>query len=214
MPRKVIVRSSDTDVLVLLIAIIAREVKKGTKKIEQIIIDYGLGSNRRYIELSSITESFASESDGLPEAVIGFHAFTGCDYTSSFLKKGKSKAFAILRKDKGYVEVFKSLCTEHPDDAGINRFVCHLYGENDAIDANDARYQKVMRFSQSKLNAKFIYVKSSTRPKSLNRSSLPPCRKTLRQKILRCKMISKMWHKADTKEPAAGLDPLSHGWTN
>lgn len=41
---------------------------------------------------------------------------------------------------------------------------------------------------------------------------LPPCAKTLRQKVKRAHFISIIWGNADSESPANGLSPLDYGW--
>ena len=41
---------------------------------------------------------------------------------------------------------------------------------------------------------------------------LPPCGKTLRNKIQRAHYMSIIWGNADSTQPAEGLDPLHYGW--
>ena len=39
-------------------------------------------------------------SSDVRKSLLAFHAFTGCDYTSAFVRKGKVKPFAKLVKSK------------------------------------------------------------------------------------------------------------------
>lgn len=45
----------------------------------------------------------------LCKALPGFHAFTGCDYTAAFFRKGKIRPFKMLQKSKDYQRAFASL---------------------------------------------------------------------------------------------------------
>ena len=75
---QVVVRShsGDTDVNVLF-------VSKFTDN-DKIFLDIGTGVRRKVFNLTSIRMNCK-----LKEALIGFHAFTGNDYVSSFFKKSK-----------------------------------------------------------------------------------------------------------------------------
>ena len=53
----------------------------------QIILDYGSGSHRRYIGVSKLAAILEEKKPGITEALIGFHALTGCDFTSAFSGK-------------------------------------------------------------------------------------------------------------------------------
>ncbi|KAG1714440.1 hypothetical protein GQR58_001385 [Nymphon striatum] len=74
--------SGDTDILVLAVALL------DSNRVYQ---DYGKGKLRRGFWLNSI-----SMDDQLKRALIGFHAFTGNDYVSSFFKKGKQMPYCLL----------------------------------------------------------------------------------------------------------------------
>ena len=55
-----------------------------------IIMDYGSGNNRRYIDVSHLAARLEEKQPGLTEAMIGLHALTGYDFTLS-CTKGKVK---------------------------------------------------------------------------------------------------------------------------
>ena len=86
----IMVRSTDTDVLVILIGLIGRS------DYMSLIMDYGSGNHRRYINVSLIAARLEEKHPGLTEALIGFHALTGCDFTSSFNRLGKLNPFQRL----------------------------------------------------------------------------------------------------------------------
>ena len=81
----VIVRASDTDVLVILIGALGRQCPE-VRSAHKIIMDCGMGNNRRYIDVTNITNRLEEEKPGLPAALPGYHAFTGCDFTSAFYR--------------------------------------------------------------------------------------------------------------------------------
>ena len=81
----VIVRGSDTDVLVIMIHAISKlplEVRSTTK----IIMDCGMGNNQRYINVTGIFNNLEETKPGLSAALPGYHAFTGSDFTSAFYR--------------------------------------------------------------------------------------------------------------------------------
>ena len=65
----------------------------------KIIMDCGSGNTRRYIDISSIATELEAKQPGFAAAQPGLHAFTGCDFTSAFYRKGKVKPFEILAED-------------------------------------------------------------------------------------------------------------------
>ena len=75
---QIIVRSpsGDIDILVLLLCTMTTQ--------SQIFLDFGTGMHKKGLTLSDI------EMDARKKrCLIGFHAFTGNDYLSSFFRKGK-----------------------------------------------------------------------------------------------------------------------------
>lgn len=49
--------------------------------------------------------------------------------------------------------------------------------------------------------------------KKVDCALLPPCGKTLKNKIQRAHYVAIIWGNADSTQPAQGLDPLQYGWT-
>ena len=60
-------------------------------------LDAGLASNntRCFISINDLVDKI---DNGVLIALPGLHAFTGCNYTSSFLNKGKIKPMDIMMK--------------------------------------------------------------------------------------------------------------------
>ena len=85
MSGSILVRASDTDVLVILLGYLGKcqpEVSSGS----QIIMDCGVGKNRRLINVTAVKEKLEQTCSGLAAAIPGYHAFTGCDFTSAFYR--------------------------------------------------------------------------------------------------------------------------------
>ena len=70
-------RSGDVDVTVVMLS-------KLVNYQDRVILDYGTGNHKKGLWLCDI-----ELSDAEKEYLIGFHAFTGNDYISSFLRKEK-----------------------------------------------------------------------------------------------------------------------------
>ena len=81
----VMVRASDTDVLVILIGAIGQE-SPDDRTMADIIMDCGMGNSRRYINVTNIADVLEERKPGLARALPGYHAFTGCDFTSAFYR--------------------------------------------------------------------------------------------------------------------------------
>ena len=58
---------------------------------KRVLVDYGNGKNRKGVWLNSI-----DFDDNIRAALIGFRAFTGNDYVSSFFKCGKQSCFKVM----------------------------------------------------------------------------------------------------------------------
>ena len=83
--RNVIIRATDTDVLIILIGLLGRQRPEIRARMN-IIMDCGMGNSRRYINVSNIAAVLEETRPGLPRALPGYHAFTGCDFTSAFYR--------------------------------------------------------------------------------------------------------------------------------
>ena len=81
----VLVRASDTDVLVILIGALWQQ-RREVRSLANIIMDCGMGNSRRYINVTNIADVLEECKPGLPRALPGYHAFTGCDFTSAFYR--------------------------------------------------------------------------------------------------------------------------------
>ncbi|CAM1331032.1 Uncharacterised protein g10458 [Pycnogonum litorale] len=195
----VLVRSTDTDVLIILIAIAGRSAAV------RLILDYGTGNNRRYIDVTSIAASLEQKKVGLTSALLGLHALTGCDFTSCFFRKGKLKPFTRLEEDDDYVTALQSLSSNDVDVKGVTSFVCSIYGFQSA-DINDARYKAFIRMSGGNANQQLANLKK------INCASLPPCEKTLVNHIRRAHYVAKIWIRADQACPTEGDNPIDFGW--
>ena len=79
----------------------------------QILIDNGTGKNRKTIRIDS---SKLTEKQQM--ALIAFHAMSGNDYVSSFMRKSK-KTWALVAKDKDLTDFFLSTGSRGTDRRGI-----------------------------------------------------------------------------------------------
>ena len=70
--------SGDTDTMVLPVSLISSSK-------DPVFIDYVNGKNRKGIKLNNV--NIATD---LKQTLVGFHAFTGNDYVSSFFTKGRT----------------------------------------------------------------------------------------------------------------------------
>lgn len=198
---RIMVRSTDTDVLVILLGLVGRS--QGLN----IVLDFGSGNHRRYINVSTLAVFLEEKQLGLTEALIGLHALTGCDFTSCFFRKGKVKPFERLENDgyQHHVKALRSLTSDEVNVPAVTTFICSLYGSKTS-NINEARYKAFMRMSGG--NEK----KPLGRIQKINCASLPPCMKTLTNHIKRAQFVAKLWKRADTTNPTDGSNPTDYGW--
>lgn len=155
--EKIMVRSSDTDVVVILLGVIGR-LKLNIK------MDYGSKNDRRFIDISGIAGVLESNGNGSTEAIIGLHALSGCDYTSAFYRRGKTKPLELLENNRDeYIPILRSVCNKL-DTKGLESFVCHMYGYKGLNEINEARYRSFVKMTGGKKND----------VKKINCASLPP----------------------------------------
>jgi hypothetical protein len=194
----VVVRSSDTDVVVILTSLAARKPDLA------IFMDYGQSDSRRFIDVSSIACSLQEKNAGICESLIGFHSLTGCDFTSSFYRKGKKKPFEILTSDVDdkYVSAVQSLNTMDVDYENVTAFVCRVYGQKKHHDIDEARFESFLKMTGGK---------TLTKVKKVNCASLPPCARSLQKHIQRANYVSMMWHNSDKAQPTS-YSPIDFGW--
>ena len=133
------VRCGDTDVLLLLLY----HVTCGNIQ-ARVWMDAGkvFNNTRRYINISQIIMEESNPS--LFDALLGFHAFTGCDFTAPFFGKGKQRPLERMKKIPGCMEAFAALGM-HPTVPGhvmstLESFVCAMYARPKMGSVNKARY--------------------------------------------------------------------------
>ena len=131
------------------------------------------------------------------KAILGLHAFTGCDNVSAFCGKGKIKPFKILLKNRKYIMTFPGIglttdLTEEQLDV-LQEFVCDIYGHKSTC-TNDLRF-KLYCSKQGKLEAK----------------SIPLCLDCLKLHSRRASFQAFVWRQCLVPKPIIP-SPLDHGW--
>ena len=86
--KKVVIKCSDSDVEVISVAL-------QHKIAARIYILSGTKQRLRLIDISDINKKLTQE---VCDALLGLHAFIGCDSVSAFLGKGKNKVLEALQK--------------------------------------------------------------------------------------------------------------------
>ena len=183
--------SGDTDILVLAVSLL-HQFK------DRVYLDNGIGSNRRVIWLGSI-----DFSEQRRKALIGFHAFTGNDYTPDFFRKTKTKCWKLMLNHNQFEECFAILGdTSHLSVNSfrlLEHFVSLVYGGNDE-GVNQLRYQ--------------IFTKKQAREKKVvDLANLPPCQSVLHLHSMRANTVAYIWRNSGSSQ--CEIPPLSEcGWSN
>lgn len=105
--KSVLIRCSDTDVLVLGISFYHSLQALG---LHELWFLFGTGTHQRYIAAHSIALALGPCKS---LALRGFHAFTGCDTVSFFGYKGKLTAWKLWMKQDDATVAFKYLSEPH-----------------------------------------------------------------------------------------------------
>ena len=183
---EVIVRSSSGDIDIPVIML-------GSNLEGNIVIDSGRSNHRKFLNLNQSTMT-----DQQKKALVGVHAFTGCDQNSSFFRKGKKVCWkvaqnhlsAFCKLGESY-EIDEELCNQ------LEVFVCRLYsGKCDDV---------------NKLRTEMFWKTLKKKGQIIDLSLLPPCRMSLKLHIKRSNYVARIWRQASLEmmeiEP-----PQNHGW--
>jgi hypothetical protein len=197
---QVVVRSPDTDVLVLLLYYVGRLSSK-------LFFDTGSGNKRRVISVNAIAEVLGVD---VCSALPAYHAFSGCDYTSSFVRRGKVKPFELLKKTPSFLQTFGDLGSAETfsceQSMALERFVCAMYGKAQFSDCNALRYKLFQGRYDVKTSEKAFNLSNG-----IDLCMLPPCRSSLRMHCMRSNYVAYTWKTAHV--PFQNLQsPAGIGW--
>ena len=164
----------------------------------------------RYININQL---FHQLGEPLCKALSFYRSFTGCDYTSSFNRKGKIKPFKLLEKNPELQQAFLNL--SHSGDISgdikliIESFVWQMYGRKKTNSVDHARLEIFLTKYKPKKGSVSL---NQIQAKKLDSSIMPPCSKVLHQKIKRCIYVANIWKNSLRTKPTPHL-PTSFGWT-
>ena len=187
--RNIIVVSEDTDVFVLLLSF-AKDIsaalyqKRGTKTRTQ---------------FTNISQLRVALGDVVCGALIGFHAFSGCDAVSAFVGRGKIGPLGRMKSNNVFLDTFTSLGDTWEFSAEtfriLQHFTCLMYAPTTkTVLVNELRYELFL--------AKRGRVESHL---------LPPCEGTLKKHVSRANYQAGVWKQSLEKQPVVP-DPEGHGW--
>ena len=172
-------------------------------------LDVGVNSTntRRLINISELAVKVTQEiTDALP----ALHALSGCDYTASFMRKGKQKPYEVMVKNERFI---KAMCTLGNTDkvdldvaAVLEEFVCCLYGLKDVSHVNDGRLYLFKKLYAPEKQDDLLGKLNLSDP-----CCLLPCRAVLEEKIKRTNYVAFVWKHARKAEPVH-FWPVGYGW--
>ena len=197
----IIIRSPDTEVFVLLIKY-AHEVGR------PLLMDTGTGDKRRLIDITAIAKDLGPD---ISTALPALHAFTGCDTTSAFVRKGKITPLRILKNNPRYTPSFTSLGTSSDltDDQfqNLEAFTCLLYGSKSGVNTSINKLRYTMFTTRFTPNGQLLSSESG-----IDLSLLPPCASSLRMHIKRVNYQCLIWNRAGMTYPSLPEPEDSNGW--
>lgn len=202
-----LIHTGDTDVVVILLTNYHHIV--AVNPAAEVWISFRAGRKTRMIYLNSIAERLGST---MCKAMALFHAFTGCDSTSSF--KFKGKRFCYKTKDciPALMEEF-SVVTCSPFNTSstlialATEFVCRLYSKSlssTCLDADDAN------FSNDYNDVDRVRMEVFCR-RTRDVERIPPTSDALLQHLRRSVFQASIWASAYLSE-IPQQDPEAHGW--
>ena len=153
-PGDIVVRVSDSDILVLLL----HHVHRVSSTIRMEVGTRGQG-DLRYVNITKIA---AAIGQAMCAALTGLYVFTICNYTSAFARKGKSRPYAIVTKSNKFQRAFASMSHTVPTKEVfkiLQDFVCVLYGTRKLVPLNKHRFKVVEKTYKRKSNAKHPFEK-------------------------------------------------------
>ena len=188
--NNIIIRASDMDIAVIMI----HHAWKFSATL-WMDTDTSNGKNRRYVNLSAIAISIGSD---VCQALLAYHAFTGTDYTSAIIRKGKVRPFRRLESSNNAQDALIAITSGKVDassERALLKFGATLFGAKAAESSslNGFRYTAFEKAFGPSANTKNPLNKL----KGVDASSLPPCEAELRQHIHRSAFVAKMWADAD-----------------
>ena len=159
----------------------------------QVIFKTGTRQRARLVDINAIAQKLGP---AVSDALIGLHAYTGCDSVSAFSGKGKSSGLAIIKTDEVLASVMSRLGQSFTVDASLlaacETFTCSLYGFPDSTEINAVRYK--------------LLCANATTPERL-----PPSQNALKQHVHRANYQAAVWRGAlrnDLVQPT----PVGNGW--
>ena len=202
----IVLRSIDTDVLIIALGSFSSLCTVENDK--KIWMETGL-STKNTLRYTNINQIHNCLGEKLCMSLSAFHAFTGCDYTAAFNRKGKVRPLRLLEKDESVQLVFSKLhewnSITNEDIKIVEGFVCGMYGDKKFQSVDDLHLEMFLKKYKPKNGS---LVDNMMR---MDSSSLPPCSKVLYEKLKRSSYVARLWKNCLLSD-AQWQDVLSFGW--
>ena len=172
-----------------------------------VLFDTGHGYKKRLI---NITELGSHYSENLCNALLGLHAFSGCDTVSAFKGKGKIKPMKLLLKSSSFCQVLAQLGEQWDvtDEliSGMEKCVCAVYGgkKNKVTKVDELRHFLIKSKCEESISGSTI--------KNIDLSTLPPSKACLEQHIRRANYQTRIWKLANVGIYELPKPWQGHGW--
>ena len=195
--KTVQVRTPDSDIFFIILHYMDKF--DGVK----VLFDTGFGNHRKLINMTELASTYPQE---YRTALLGLHAYCGCDTISAFKGKGHVGPITSMEKQPRYIITFAQLggAWEVPDDlaAELEVFTCAMYGNNRLSSVDELRLREKCE------------DKPTDALRNIDMATLPPCRRCLTQHIKRANYQSAIWQNAHVANPVIPTPNESHGWTD
>ncbi len=194
--KTVCVRTVDTDVVVILIGMFHDLCM--AQPLAEIWIAFGMGKKYRFYHINAISKSLGEpKSRALPV----FHAYTGCDITSSFYGKGKKSAWRAWQVYDDVTKTFVYLA-KHPFQ--LLDIDCEHFKELERLTV--ILYDKSSPFSSINETRKALFCHNRAMDK------LPPTQDALLQHVRRTVHQAGIWT-SSTHTQQLIPSPQDYAWT-
>jgi len=184
-----VICSEDTDVFIMSLAF---QDRIGA----QLFQKCGTKNRRRIVDIQRIADSVGID---VCRALIGMHAYTGCDTVSAFAGKGKARALKLLMSNSDHQEMFIELGQEWNLSQELleklEAFTCLLYAPKASTSqVNNLRYHL------------FCAKKGE-----IESHQLPPCKDCLTKHAQRANYQAGIWRRCLESNPQVP-SPVGKGW--
>lgn len=189
----VVITAEDTDVLMLSHSFSKRSWKTSCPMYQK----SGTQNQTTYIDIGKLATSLG---DGVWQALVGLHAFTGYDTVSAFADRGKLGALKLLKGSEAFQEAFKDLWEE--------------WGISEEVFSEMQKFTIKMYVlsSSTMLGNTLRYDLFCAKRGEVESSQLPPCTNCLKQYVWRADYQAVVWQRSLVSQPVIP-DPTGFEWS-